>query len=161
QNRKQDKSVSEVVAQLDEPGKSALLEVEGEKVAVSNLDKELWPRLGRRRALTKRDLLRYYAPVSPLLLPHLAGRPLFATRFPNGITGKSFFQKHWETAPDFARRVVIYSASGDTDGEYLICENLATLLWLGQMGSLELHAWFSRVETGPDTSIRSKTFTGS
>jgi bifunctional non-homologous end joining protein LigD len=154
-------SIKHVLDQLNEAGKSASLEVDGQRVAVSNLDKELWPAAGRRRALTKRDLLRYYARVSPWLLPHLAGRPLFATRFPNGIGGKSFFQKHWDNAPPFARRVAIYSSSGDTDGEYLICENLATLLWLAQMGSLELHAWFSRVETGPDTRVRSRIFTGS
>jgi bifunctional non-homologous end joining protein LigD len=153
--------IRNVLDQLDAASKSATLDVDGHKVPVSSLDKPLWPEVGRRRALTKRDLLRYYTRVSPWLLPHLAGRPLFATRFPNGISGKSFFQKHWENAPDFARRVAIYAASGDSDGEYLICENLATLLWLGQMGSLELHAWFSRVETGPDTRIRSRTFTGS
>jgi bifunctional non-homologous end joining protein LigD len=159
--RKTARSVTGVLDQLDEPGKSATLEVDGQEVAVSSLDKVLWPKVGRRRELTKRDLLRYYARVSPWLLPHLAGRPLFATRFPNGVGGKSFFQKHWDTAPAFARRVAIYASSGDADGEYLICENLATLLWLGQMGSLELHAWFSRVETGPDTRVRSRTFTGS
>lgn len=155
------RSIADVLTQLDEAGTSATLEVDGHEIAVSSLDKALWPKVGRRRALTKRDLLRYYARVSPWLLPHLAGRPLFATRFPNGIRGKSFFQKHWDNAPSFARRVAIYSSSGDTDGEYLICENLATLLWLAQMGSLELHAWFSRVETGPDTQVRSRTFTGS
>jgi bifunctional non-homologous end joining protein LigD len=159
--RKAERTVTDVLAQLDDAAKSATLEVDGQKLAVSNLDKELWPKAGRRRPLTKRDLLRYYTRVSPWLLPHLAGRPLFATRFPNGIGGKSFFQKHWDNAPPYARRVAIYAASGDTDGEYLICENLATLLWLGQMGSLELHAWFSRVETGPDTRVRSRTFTGS
>jgi bifunctional non-homologous end joining protein LigD len=159
--RKTSGSIKHVLDQLDEAPKSATLEVDGEKVAVSSLDKELWPKVGRRRALTKRDLLRYYARVSSWLLPHLAGRPLFATRFPNGIAGKSFFQKHWDNAPAFARRVAIYAASGDSDGEYLICDNLATLLWLGQMASLELHAWFSRIETGPDTRIRSRTFTGS
>ena len=147
--RKPAGSVTDVLAQLDDASKSATIDVDGEKVAVSSLDKPLWPKVGRRRALTKRDLLRYYTRVSPWLLPHLAGRPLFATRFPNGINGKSFFQKHWDTAPDFARRVAIYATSGDTDGEYLICENLATLLWLGQMGSLELHAWFSASGDGP------------
>ncbi len=155
------KSVADVVAQLDAAEKSATLTVEGERLHVSSLDKPLWPKVGRRRALTKRDLLRYYARVSPWLLPHLADRPLFATRFPDGVDGKSFFQKHWDNAPAFARRVAIYATSGDTDGEYLICENLPTLLWLAQMGGLELHAWFSRVVTGPDTRIRSRKFTGS
>ncbi len=159
--RKGLKSVKAVVEQLDEAGKSATLVVDGHEVGVTSLDKILWPGSGRRRALTKRDLLRYYARVSPWLLPHLADRPLFVTRFPGGITGKGFFHKHWEHPPEFARRVSIYAASGNEDGEYLLCDNLPTLLWMGQMGALELHAWFSRVETGPDTTIRSRTFTGS
>lgn len=159
--RKTPRSVRDVVAQLDAAEESATLRVEDYEVSASSLDKVLWPRAGRRRALTKRDLLRYYARVSPWLLKHLAGRPLFVTRFPDGINGKSFFQKHWDNAPRFARRVAIYSTSGAEDGEYLICENLATLLWLGQMGGLELHAWFSRVDGGPDVRTRGRTFTGS
>jgi bifunctional non-homologous end joining protein LigD len=155
------KSVKAVVDQLDKAGKTATLTVDGHDVPVTSLDKILWPGSGRRRPLTKRDLLRYYARVSPWLLPHLADRPLFVTRFPGGITGKSFFHKHWEHPPPFARRVSIYAASGDEDGEYLICDNLPTLLWMGQMGALELHTWFSRVVTGPDTTIRGRTFTGS
>src|SRR5262245_64482026 len=89
-------TIKRVLVQLDEAGQAATIEVDGHEVPVTNLDKELWPKVGRRRALTKRDLLAYYTRVSPWLLPHLAGRPLFATRFPNGIGGKSFFQKHWE-----------------------------------------------------------------
>jgi bifunctional non-homologous end joining protein LigD len=159
--RSRQSPVDRVIDELDAAGPTATLRVDGHDVALTSLDKPLWPGAGRRRALTKRDLLRYYARVSPWLLPHLAGRPLFVTRFPGGVTGKSFFQKHWEDPPAFARRVAIYSTSGDRDGEYLVCENLATLLWLGQMGGLELHAWFSRIETGPDTRVRSRTFTGS
>jgi bifunctional non-homologous end joining protein LigD len=159
--RKTSKAVGDVVAQLDAAEASATLRVEDQEVSVSSLDKVLWPRAGRRRALTKRDLLRYYARVSPWLLEHLAGRPLFVTRFPDGITGKSFFQKHWDKAPTFAHRVAIYASSGDKDGEYLICENLATLIWLGQMGGLELHAWFSRVDVEPDARNRGRKFTGS
>jgi bifunctional non-homologous end joining protein LigD len=95
------------------------------------------------------------------MLPHLADRPLFVTRFPNGIHGKSFYQKHWDDPPPFAKAVSIYSSQGDTDGDYLLCENLPTLLWLGQMGSLELHAWYSRVEPAPDATGRGRRFTGS
>ncbi|MGH7497534.1 MAG: non-homologous end-joining DNA ligase [Gemmatimonadales bacterium] len=155
------KIVADVLAQLDEAGKAATLQVQGHQVEATSLDKVFWPKVGRRRALTKRDLLRYYAQVSPWLLPHLTGRPLFLTRFPDGISGKSFFQKHWDNPPEFARRVEIYSSSGGEDGEYLICENLPTLLWLGQMAGLELHAWFSRVDAGPDVRKRGRKFTGS
>lgn len=154
-------AVRNVVEQLDQAGERALLAVDGHELPVTSLDKPLWPGAGRRRGATKRDLLRYFARVSPHLLPHLADRPLFVTRFPDGVTGKSFFQKHWQPAPRFARTVRIHSAQNERDGEYLICENVATLLWLGQMAGLELHAWFSRVAPGPDAAVQSRRFTGS
>jgi bifunctional non-homologous end joining protein LigD len=128
---------------------------------VTNLDKALWPGSGSRKPFTKRHLLRYLARVSPWMLPHLADRPLFVTRYPGGIEGKSFYQKHWDDPPPFARTVSIYSSHGDADGDYLICENLPTLLWLGQMASLELHAWYSRTLQEPDATGRGRRFTGS
>ncbi len=150
-----------VLDQLAAAGDRAVLTVDGHELPVTSLEKQLWPGAGRRPGATKRDLLRYYARIGSHILPHLADRPLFVTRFPDGVAGKSFFQKHWEPAPAFARTVEIHSAQNERDGEYLICENLATLLWLGQMGGLELHAWFSRVAPGPDTAVRSRRFTGS
>jgi bifunctional non-homologous end joining protein LigD len=86
------------------------------------------------RAGTVRDVLKQLDAAKDRATLH---RPLFVTRFPNGIGGKSFYQKHWDDPPPFARTVAIYSSQGDTDGDYLVCENLATLLWLGQMASLE------------------------
>jgi bifunctional non-homologous end joining protein LigD len=154
-------TVRSVVDQLAAPKKGLTLVIDGHQLPVTNLDKELWPGAGRRKPLSKRDLLRYFARVSPWMLPHLADRPLFVTRFPNGIGGKSFFQKHWDTVPPFVRTVSIYSKHGDADGDYIICENLATLLWLGQMAGLELHAWYSRTERAPDALGRGKRFTGS
>src|SRR5918993_3702368 len=154
-------TIPSVTEQLEAPGARLRLDVDGHTVPVANLDRELWPGARRRKALTKRDLLRYFTRVSPWMLPHLADRPLFVTRFPNGVGGKSFFQKHWETVPPFVRTVGIYSKAGDADGDYIICENLATLLWLAQMAGLELHAWYSRTERAPDALDRGKRFTGS
>jgi bifunctional non-homologous end joining protein LigD len=155
------RSVAPVLKQLESSDASLTLSVDGHELPLTNLDKALWPRVGRTREHTKRDLLRYFARVSPWMLPHLADRPIFLTRFPGGVNGKSFFQKHWEPAPPFARTVRIYSAHGDRDGEYLICENLVTLLWLGQMAGLELHGWFSRTNPEPDARGKSRRFTGS
>src|SRR6476660_6256201 len=155
------KGVRKVLDQLTEADDRATLTVDGHELSVSSLDKVLWPGQGRRKGATKRDLLIYLTRVSPFLLPHLADRPLFVTRFPDGVTGKSFFQKHWEPAPPFARTVRIHSAQNERDGADLICENLATLLWLGQMAGSELHAWFSRVNPEPDAAGRSRRFTGS
>jgi bifunctional non-homologous end joining protein LigD len=153
--------VGSVLEQLEARQARMVLTVEGYELTVTNLEKILWPGSGRSRPLTKRDLLRYLARVSPWLLPHLAGRPMFVTRYPDGITGKSFYQKHWDNPPDFARNVTIYSSHTEGDGDYLICDNLPTLLWLAQMGGLELHPWFSRVDAAPDARGRSRRFSGS
>jgi bifunctional non-homologous end joining protein LigD len=154
-------AIGAVLEQLSTPAQRTTLVVDGHRLPVTNLDKPLWPAAGRKKALTKRDLLRYFARVSPYMLPHLRDRPLFVTRFPNGVTGKSFYQKHWDPAPPFVRTVSIYSSSGDENGEYIIAENLVTLLWLGQMAGLELHAWYSRTERAPDALAHGKRFTGS
>jgi bifunctional non-homologous end joining protein LigD len=153
--------VGEVLAQLEQRKARFELSVGSYSLSVTNLDKVLWPGDGRDNPLTKRDLLRYITRVSPWLLPHLAGRPLFVTRYPDGVNGKSFYQKHWEDPPDFARNISIYSNHNEGDGDYLICENLATLLWLSQMAGLELHPWFSRIDSGPDTRGKSRKFAGS
>ena len=150
-----------VLEQLEARDQKMLLRINGHQLSVTNLDKVLWPGVGRNKPLTKRDLLRYLTRVSPWLLPHLAGRPMFTTRFPDGIHGKSFYQKHWRPAPPFARTVTIFSSHNEGDSEYLICDNLATLLFLAQMGGLELHPWFSRVDPAPDARGRSRTFSGS
>lgn len=151
----------EVLDQLAERKARLVLNVEGHDLPVTNLDKVLWPGTGREGSVTKRDLLRYMTRVSPWLLPHLAGRPLFVTRYPDGVAGKSFYQKHWDNAPGFARNISIYSSHNEGDGDYLICENLATLLWLSQMAGLELHPWFSRVDPKPDARGKSRKFSGS
>ena len=154
-------TVRAVLTQLDAARDRAVLHVEGHDIPVSNLDKPLWPSAGQRKAVSKRMLLRYFTRVARWMLPHLSERPLFVTRYPNGIEGKSFYQKHWDDPPPFTRTVSIYSSHGDADGAYLICENLPTLLWLSQMGSLELHAWYSRTEPAPDALDRGRRFTGS
>ncbi|MFL5403196.1 MAG: DNA polymerase domain-containing protein [Gemmatimonadales bacterium] len=153
--------VGGLLEQLDQKQSNLVLTVGGHRLPVTNLEKALWPGAGRARPLTKRDLLRYLVRVSPFLLPHLTGRPLFLTRYPNGIAGKSFYQKHWDDPPKFARTVSIYSSHNEGDGEYLICENLPTLIWLGQMAGLEMHPWFSRIDPNPDARSRGRTFSGS
>lgn len=153
--------VGSVLDQLDARQSRMVLTVEGYELPLTNLEKVLWPGSGRNRPLTKRDLLRYLARVSTWLLPHLTGRPMFVTRYPDGIQGKSFYQKHWDNPPDFAHTVTIYSSHAEGDGDYLICDNLPTLLWLAQMGGLELHPWFSRVDPAPDARGRGRRFSGS
>jgi bifunctional non-homologous end joining protein LigD len=143
-------TVAEVLTQLDTADDELTLEVGAHRVPVSHLSKPLWPRVGRTPAITKRDLLAYYAGVSSYMLPHLAGRPVFVTRFPHGIGGKSFYQKVWDVPPRFVRTVAIWSSDNGEARGYLLCENLATLLWLAQQAALELHVWFSRISAGAD-----------
>jgi bifunctional non-homologous end joining protein LigD len=159
--RKAKGAVREVLEQLDSSEQNTVLSVDGHKLSVSNLDKVLWPGEGKLRPLTKRDLLRYFARIAQWILPHLSARPVFVTRFPNGVKGKSFFQKHWEPVPPFAKVVKIHSSSTGRDTEYLICENTVTLLWLGQMAGLELHTWFSRTDPEPDARKLGRRFHGS
>ena len=153
--------VGDLLDQLGVKKPQLTLAVGGHELPVTNLEKALWPGSGRTRPLTKRDYLQYLVRVSTWLLPHLEGRPLFVTRYPNGVTGKSFYQKHWDNPPPFVRTVSIYSSHTEGDGDYLICENLPTLLWLGQMAGLELHPWFSRIDPSPDARGRGRKFSGS
>jgi bifunctional non-homologous end joining protein LigD len=153
--------VENLLDQLKEKPPDLVLTVAGHRLPLTNLDKILWPGAGRARPLTKRDLFRHLVRVSPWLLPHLSGRPLFVTRYPDGVTGKSFYQKHFDNPPRYVRTVSIYSSHNEGDGEYLICENLPTLLWLGQMAGLELHPWFSRIDPAPDARGHGRKFSGS
>jgi len=154
--------VGAVVEELEAKKDKMLLEVAGQTISLTNLDKPLWPALGDRRALTKRDLLLYLARVSPFILPHMRDRPITLTRYPNGIDSPHFYQKHWESKlPDFVERVNIYSGHNDADGEYILCNNLSTLLWLGQLADIELHTWYSRVSPDPDAHHLPDTYAGS
>src|SRR5260221_100429 len=93
----------------------------------------------KQPAITKRDLLRYFAQVSPFMLTHLADRPLTMIRMPEGIAGERFFQKHWDPElPAFAKKITIFSEHKDERHDYLLCDNLATLLWLAPARTLAL-----------------------
>ncbi|MBI2869523.1 MAG: DNA ligase D [Chloroflexi bacterium] len=140
-----------LLEQLQRPGDSFGVEVDGSRFGLTNLDKALWPAAAGSRALTKRDLLLYLARVSALLLPHLRDRPLTLTRYPHGIHGEHFYQKHYsDPLPDFVERVSLSSEHAGGFQDYIMCNNLPTLLWLGQLADLELHTWFSRVSAAPE-----------
>jgi bifunctional non-homologous end joining protein LigD len=152
------------VAQLDRAKGDFSLVVGAHRIHVTNLDRVYWPenKQLRQPAVTKRDLLRYYAQVSPFMLPHLADRPLTMIRMPDGIGGQRFFQKHWTQArPEFVESITVFSEHKDEDHEYLLCNNLPTLLWLGQSGTLELHVWHSRARPGPDTAVKGTDYASS
>jgi bifunctional non-homologous end joining protein LigD len=112
-----------------------------EAVAFTNLDKVFFPELG----LTKGDVITYYRRIAPYILPHLKDRPLALRRFPDGIHGEDFFQKDVPDVPDFVRTVRVWSDQGDRDIRMVVCDDTPVLLWLAQLGCIEMHAWFSRI----------------
>jgi bifunctional non-homologous end joining protein LigD len=145
--------IAEVVRQLDNPKAAFTLAVGPHEIRLTHLDRVYWPAdpALKQPPLTKRDLLRYFAQVSPYILTHLADRPLTMIRMPDGIAGERFFQKHWQQArPAYAESITVFSEHKDESHEYLLCNNLPTLLWLAQSGSLELHVWHSRARPGAD-----------
>jgi len=159
-----DHAIADIVAQLDNPKAAFPLAIGAEQIRLTHLDREYWPAdpALQQRALTKRDLLRYLAQVSPFMLPHLADRPLTMIRMPDGIHKQRFFQKHWEqTRPDFVETITVWSGSKDESHEYLLCNNLPTLLWLAQSGTLEFHIWHSRATLSPDAATDSTDFASS
>ena len=141
---------------------SMALDVGGYTVRVTNLDKALWPRTPERAAISKRDLLTYYARIAPAILPHLRDRPLTLTRYPNGVDAPSFYQKNWTyDLPEFVETVKLFSSHNEGDVEYVMVNNLPTLLWLAQLADIEMHPWLSRCAAGPDGTGLGTTFTGS
>jgi bifunctional non-homologous end joining protein LigD len=144
--------VEQVLEQLENPAKSIHLKVGEARFGISNLDRIYWPAAGARTApVTKRDFLRYLARVGRFMLPHLADRPLTMIRMPEGIHGERFFQKHWsQSLPEFVETVTVFSEHKDEQHRYLLANNLPTLLWLGQVGTLEFHVWHSRAQLAPE-----------
>ena len=154
--------VAAVVDQLANPKANFTIRVAGEEIKLTNLDKVFWPPFGEAPPLYKRDLVEYYVKVAPYALPHLRDRPLTLTRYPNGVTARPFYQKHYaQPIPDFVETVTIWSEHTRSDGEYILCNNLPTLVWLAQIADLELHAWMSRVDPEPDAHGRGRDFAGS
>jgi bifunctional non-homologous end joining protein LigD len=108
----------------------------------SNLKKVYWPADG----YTKGDLVDYYRAIWPWMSPYLANRPLVMTRFPDGIDGKSFYQKDApEFAPDWIRTIPIWSEDSQRDVRYFVCDNVESLLYVANLGSIPMHIWNSRV----------------
>src|SRR6267378_5054665 len=147
----------EVVAQLENRKTAFTIAVGPHQIRLTHLDRVYWPAdpALQQPALTKRDLLRYFAQVSPFILPHLADRPLTMIRMPDGIRGQRFFQKHWEQErPEFVETITVFSSHKEESHEYLLCNNLPTLLWLAQSGTLEFHVWHSRAKVEADAASK-------
>ena len=116
--------------------------VERQMVKVTNPKKIFWPGEG----YTKADLVAYYETVAPYLLPYLRDRPLVLTRYPDGITGKSFFQKDApEFAPAWIRTERIYSHDTERDIHHFVVDDVESLRYVANLGTIPLHFWGARV----------------
>ena len=110
--------------------------VDGRELSVTNLDKVLFPRCG----FTKGQLIDYYLRIAPAMVPHLWERPLTMKRFPDGVEGKSFFEKHVPShAPAWVRTVNVPSNDGHDAIAYAVVDDVATLAWAANLGAIELH----------------------
>ena len=111
---------------------------------LTNVKKIFWPDDG----YTKGDLIDYYRAISPWLLPYLRNRPVVMTRYPDGIGGKSFFQKDAPGfAPDWIRTERMWSEDTQREIDYFVCDDVASLLYVVNLGSIPLHIWSSRAPT--------------
>lgn len=143
--RRGDDRISSIVEQLTNKKDTFTLFVGTETISLTTLTKEFWPASEASPAVTKRDYLIYLTTISPYLLPHLADRPLTVVRAPNGVLKKPFFQKHWLDLPEFFETTGKVDVDG-ADQEFLLCNNLATLMYLGQHSALELHTMCARMQ---------------
>jgi len=115
---------------------------EERRVTVTNAGKVFWPDEG----YTKSDLIGYYEAVAKWLLPYLQDRPLVLTRYPDGITGKSFFQKDApEWTPSWVRTQRIHANDVDRDIDYFVVDDLESLRYVVNLGTIPLHLWSSRL----------------
>jgi bifunctional non-homologous end joining protein LigD len=112
------------------------IEVEGRRLRLSNRDKVLYPDAG----FTKGHLIDYYAAVAPLLLPHLAGRPVTLKRYPDGVQEPHFYEKRCPThRPEWVQTAPVWSGRQAGTIDYCLIEDLPTLMWVANLAAIELH----------------------
>ena len=121
---------------------AAELKIGERTVKLTNLCKPFWPEL----KINKRELLQYYADISPVLLPHLAERAMVMKRYPNGAAGEFFFMKRTPPgAPEWLKTCEIKHASGNVI-QFPVVDDLAALLWVVNLGCIDLNQWYARCD---------------
>ncbi|MCY3622967.1 MAG: DNA ligase D [Gammaproteobacteria bacterium] len=137
-----DKAPRECLSAYDEPAEVDFDPEPVREVIVTNRDKIFFPEQG----LTKGDLIDYYENVAPWMLRYLVDRPLVLTRFPDGIHGKSFYQRDAPAfVPEWLTRKTLWSESAEREVNYFVVQNVESLRYLANMGAIPIHAWHSRI----------------
>jgi bifunctional non-homologous end joining protein LigD len=125
---------------VHETKRATEIEVQGRTLKLTNREKVMYPQSG----FTKGELIDYYAQVAPVLLPHLAGRPLTLKRYPDGVEGEYFYEKRCPAhRPDWVRTAPIESERGKGTIDYCLAEDLPTLIWAANLADIELHTSLS------------------
>jgi bifunctional non-homologous end joining protein LigD len=120
--------------------------INGRDLKFTNLSKIFWPEQG----VSKRDMLNYYYQVTPFMLPYMKDRPQTLNRFPNGIYGKSFYQKDVTgKVPGWIDTYKYFSEGDQREKHFLVCSDEASLLYIASLGCIEMNPWSSRTQT-PD-----------
>ena len=139
-------ATAEELAALDALPAKGTWTLQGHELALTNLDKVLFPAREGGVDVTKRGLVRYYAQMGPWILPYLAERPLNLHRYPDGVTRKGFWQKQApKYVPAWIRRWRNDEADPDESTEYLVLDSTAGLAWLANHAAVELHPWTSKI----------------
>jgi bifunctional non-homologous end joining protein LigD len=119
-----------------DPVTDSSVEIQGRHLKLSNLQKVMYPATG----FTKQQVIDYYARIAPAILPHLAGRALTRKRYPDGVEAEPFFEKNAPMhRPDWVKTAPIWSEGNRRTVHYVLCNDLATLVWLANLAALELH----------------------
>jgi len=123
-------------------------EIDGRRINLSNLDKVLYPETG----FTKGQMLNYYAEISSVMLPYLRDRPLTMKRFPDGVQGQAFFEKHAPShTPDWVGTVAVPSSRGTHEPiDYVVIGDRAALMWAANLATIEFHVPLWRVSETSD-----------
>src|SRR2546423_9072085 len=116
-----------------------IVEVDGRKIVLPNLDKPMW----KREGVTKADVIQYYSRVADMMIPLIKNRPLMLNRFPHGVPGKSFVQKDWPNHPSWVKIAKVRSHSLNKSVRHVVCNDKATLVWLADMACLEINQFLS------------------
>ena len=115
---------------------SQVVDIEGRHLKLSNLDKVLYPGAG----FTKGQVIDYYVRIAPVLLPHLRGRPLTMKRYPEGVDQEFFFEKNApQHRPEWVKTAPIWSYGNNRNVNYVLANDLPTLVWVANLASIELH----------------------
>ncbi|MEO8066032.1 MAG: non-homologous end-joining DNA ligase [Candidatus Doudnabacteria bacterium] len=118
-----------------------IAKIDGKELTLTHQDKIFWP----KEKYSKGDLIAYYDKIAPYILPYLKDRPESLNRHPNGIAGKSFFQKDVDhIPPGWVLTEKIHSDSAEKTINYLVCQDKATLLYMANLGCIEINPWSSR-----------------